>query len=216
MRVDYRRVWEQHTGLTIPPGWHIHHIDGDGNNHDPLNLNCVSPTMHWWAHYLHGDPVALYGKFIQGAAEAGRLGGRRAVESGQLASIQTRENQTKGRRNRDPEVVRNWAITFGLKNVENGVLARARAASPVLYNKAWASKAGQVGGKKNKGKRWITSLEAAEDRKVSEDEVVRLIASGMWRRGRSRGGWNTMAPHITSRIHSMGGKAAMKKRWGGK
>jgi hypothetical protein len=73
--VHYRQIWQQHTGLKIPRGWHIHHIDGNSHNHEPENLNCVSPTMHWWAHWLRGDPVAFKGKFIQGAAKASCLAG---------------------------------------------------------------------------------------------------------------------------------------------
>ncbi len=72
---SYRKIWREHTGLAIPPGWHIHHIDGDHSNNNPENLNCVSPTMHWWAHWLRGDILCLRGKFVQGAAEAGRRGG---------------------------------------------------------------------------------------------------------------------------------------------
>ncbi len=69
---SYRKIWRDHTGLTIPPGWHIHHIDGNHSNNDPENLNCLSPTMHWWAHWLRGDPVYRGGNLIFGAIEAGK------------------------------------------------------------------------------------------------------------------------------------------------
>ncbi len=185
-RSNYRKLWERHTGLKIPRGWHIHHIDGNSSNNGPENLRCVSPTMHWWAHYLRGDPVALYGKFIQGAAEAGRLGGRAAVESGQLASIQTKENQAKGHRNRDPNEHREWGYTLGYRNVENGVLARARELSPTLGNKEWGRKWAAINGRKNKDTRWVTNVNTGEDRKLRVSEANHL--SGEWRLGRTHGG----------------------------
>lgn len=68
----YREIWEQYNNNTIPEGWHIHHLDGDNTNNTPENLICVSAHVHWCIHLLQGDPVALKGKFIQGAAEAGK------------------------------------------------------------------------------------------------------------------------------------------------
>lgn len=75
MRVNYRKIWEQFSGKQIPEGYHIHHLDGDRNNNNPLNLVCLSPVEHWDLHYKQGDIRCLSGKFVQGAAEAGRKGG---------------------------------------------------------------------------------------------------------------------------------------------
>lgn len=72
MSVDYRTVWRAHTGLTIPEGWHVHHIDGDRENNDPVNLMCVSSYVHWCIHFLQGGIRKLNGSFIQGAVEAGK------------------------------------------------------------------------------------------------------------------------------------------------
>jgi hypothetical protein len=72
---DYRKLWGDTNKLKIPKGWHIHHIDGNHSNNDPTNLNCVSPTMHWWAHWLRGDPVKIGEHFIQAANKAARKGG---------------------------------------------------------------------------------------------------------------------------------------------
>lgn len=71
----YRKIWKDYYNQDIPKGWHIHHVDGNPKNNNPENLICVSPYVHWCIHFLQGDPIALNGKFIQGAAEAGRKGG---------------------------------------------------------------------------------------------------------------------------------------------
>lgn len=73
--MNYRKIWESHTGLKIPKGYHIHHIDGNHQNNDPSNLCCVSPDEHWQIHYDRGDIIAINGKFIQGASKAGKIGG---------------------------------------------------------------------------------------------------------------------------------------------
>jgi hypothetical protein len=144
--------------------------------------------MHWWAHYLRGDPVALNGKFVQGASEAGKLGGRWSVESGQLASIQTKENQEKGRRNRDPNERREWGCILGHKNVVNGVLARARELSPTVGNKEWGRKWAAVSGKQNKDTRWVTNVNTGQDRKLTVSEANNLPVDSEWRLGRAHGG----------------------------
>lgn len=41
----HRDVWEHERG-PIPDGWHIHHIDGNPENNDISNLECVSPKQH--------------------------------------------------------------------------------------------------------------------------------------------------------------------------
>lgn len=74
--VNYRKLWEIANSAVIPGGYHIHHKDGNRDNNSIENLICVSAEEHWRTHYEQGDPVALCGKFVQGAAEAGRKGGR--------------------------------------------------------------------------------------------------------------------------------------------
>ncbi len=141
--INYRRVWERHTGLKIPAGWHIHHIDGDSSNHNPENLNCVSPTMHWYAHYLRGDPVALRGKFIQGAAEAGRL-----------AEIK----------------------------------------------------------KPKRGRIWVICLETKMDKQVTKQKAEKLLSTGKWARGRTRGGFNTWDIGKARTVQLAGAKVSATKR----
>jgi len=76
--VNYRKFWEAANNTTIPKGYHIHHIDGNHNNNDINNLVCVSAEEHHNIHLVQGDIVALNGKFIQGASEAGKLGGTKS------------------------------------------------------------------------------------------------------------------------------------------
>lgn len=75
MRVNYRKIWEQFNNKQIPNGYHIHHLDGNKENNDPSNLVCLSPEEHWDIHHKQGDIRCLSGKFVQGASEAGRIGG---------------------------------------------------------------------------------------------------------------------------------------------
>lgn len=39
-------VWESHHGVPVPPGWHVHHADGDTLNNDPENLVALPPGEH--------------------------------------------------------------------------------------------------------------------------------------------------------------------------
>lgn len=41
----HRAVWEASNG-PIPPGWEVHHIDGDRNNNEISNLVCMRRTDH--------------------------------------------------------------------------------------------------------------------------------------------------------------------------
>lgn len=41
----HRAVWEHYRGA-IPPGHHIHHVDGNCQNNDISNLECLTPKEH--------------------------------------------------------------------------------------------------------------------------------------------------------------------------
>jgi hypothetical protein len=71
----YRKIYEQFYNVKIPKGFHIHHIDGNRQNNDPKNLIMVSPEEHYQIHLQQNDPVCRHGKFISGAAVAGKKGG---------------------------------------------------------------------------------------------------------------------------------------------
>lgn len=43
------KLWEETNGI-IPPGYHIHHKDGDYTNNDISNLECLPPGEHYLRH----------------------------------------------------------------------------------------------------------------------------------------------------------------------
>lgn len=45
----HRVIWKNHNG-PIPPGMHVHHIDGNPLNNDVSNLRCVSAEEHYIEH----------------------------------------------------------------------------------------------------------------------------------------------------------------------
>lgn len=59
MRINYRKIYEQHYG-PIPTEkdgrkYEIHHIDGNHSNNDPSNLIAVTFEEHYDIHYAQGD-----------------------------------------------------------------------------------------------------------------------------------------------------------------
>jgi len=61
---NYRRIYEQHHG-PIPKdesgrSYEIHHIDGDHENNDILNLKLVTIEEHYKIHYSQGDYMAAW------------------------------------------------------------------------------------------------------------------------------------------------------------
>lgn len=48
---EHRVVWEKFHGQKIPPGYAVHHIDGDGHNNDPSNLVLLSNGEHVALHH---------------------------------------------------------------------------------------------------------------------------------------------------------------------
>lgn len=97
MATNYRKIYENYHDVKIPRGMHIHHIDGNRENNNPLNLQMVTPEEHWNLHLTQGDIVALRGKFIQGASEAGKLGGPIGgrANKGKKHSKETKEKMSK-------------------------------------------------------------------------------------------------------------------------
>ena len=42
----HRLVYEVATGLPIPPGWHVHHVDGNVSHNCPINLQALPSAVH--------------------------------------------------------------------------------------------------------------------------------------------------------------------------
>ena len=50
---EHRRVWMEHFG-TIPPGWIVHHINGNTRDNRIKNLACMDQEMH---NRIHSHPA---------------------------------------------------------------------------------------------------------------------------------------------------------------
>ena len=48
--MDYRRLYENHYGITIPPEYDIHHIDFNHENNDINNLILLPKSLHQRIH----------------------------------------------------------------------------------------------------------------------------------------------------------------------
>ena len=62
VKIDYRKIWEEHNG-PIPldengVSYQIHHIDGNPQNNDISNLQCLSVEEHYKLHLEQGDIAA--------------------------------------------------------------------------------------------------------------------------------------------------------------
>ena len=53
----HRAVWAFHNG-PIPPGHHVHHVDGNTGNNDISNLECVPAAVHLREHMLTPERLA--------------------------------------------------------------------------------------------------------------------------------------------------------------
>ena len=58
--VDYRRIYKESTGCSIPKdengrSYEIHHVDGNRKNNNPENLMCISIKEHYDIHKSQGD-----------------------------------------------------------------------------------------------------------------------------------------------------------------
>ena len=53
----HRKIFVKNYG-PIPEGYDIHHIDGNHDNNDPVNLKAVSLQEHFDIHYSQGDYAA--------------------------------------------------------------------------------------------------------------------------------------------------------------
>lgn len=60
----YRKIYENHHG-PIPKDnegrtYEIHHIDGNHDNNDPVNLKCITIQEHYDIHFSQGDWMACW------------------------------------------------------------------------------------------------------------------------------------------------------------
>lgn len=81
---EYRKIYENYYRVKIPKGYHIHHIDGNAENNDPLNLECLSPEDHAQKH----EHMRNFVSAAKSASEkGGKTQGKINKESGHWDSI---------------------------------------------------------------------------------------------------------------------------------
>src|SRR6185369_6009002 len=107
IKKNYRKIYEDFHGIKIPPGMHIHHIDGNPDNNDPLNLQMVTPEEHAQIHMERGDPWFCYSKmkWIAGSGNTKGMKGKSHSEEtkkkitakalGRKISEETKEKMSK-------------------------------------------------------------------------------------------------------------------------
>lgn len=120
MAATPRQIYEAHYGFKVRRGFHIHHLDGNNKNNDPDNLFLCEPRIHWMIHFLQGDPVALNGKFIQGASDAGKKANAAMLARGSHSAQRGIAGfQQKGIAVRAGAVGRAKAVANGNNNFQN-------------------------------------------------------------------------------------------------
>jgi len=97
--MNYRKIWESHHGK-IPFDsegrvYDIHHIDGDRNNNEIINLICLSLEDHYKLHlqqYIDGGKIK---DLASARILSGRLGKKIEVLTGWSVSEETKEKIRK-------------------------------------------------------------------------------------------------------------------------
>lgn len=88
---DYRKIYERYYECSLLQGIDIHHIDGDHNNNDPLNLQAVLLEEHYSIHKEQKEYYAAYliGRRLKIKPEDWE---QMAKENGRKSAIQNRDN----------------------------------------------------------------------------------------------------------------------------
>lgn len=149
---SYRKIYEEHHGVKIPKGMHIHHIDGDRNNNDPLNLEMLTPDEHAQRHgYLNA--------WIMGQEKASKLG----VEK--LKTDEMREKMREAMKN-SPKHKEAMERRKQDKEWKAAQAQRALHATKVRTNEPW-----------NKGKKGVQVAWNKGLTKDTDERVAKYIAS---------------------------------------
>jgi len=113
-KVNYRKIYEQHYG-PIPQdenglSYDIHHIDGNRQNNDPLNLVALSVQDHYDIHYHQGD----FGACLLIAKQ------RLNKTKEELSELARTKNAAMFAKGDHPFQDKEWARARNKKMVENG------------------------------------------------------------------------------------------------
>lgn len=89
---DYRKVYQQHYKCSLLPGIDIHHIDGNHENNNPVNLQPVTLEEHYHIHKSQKEYYAAYliGRRMKIKPEDWE---QMARENGRKSAIQNRDNK---------------------------------------------------------------------------------------------------------------------------
>jgi len=84
----YRKLYEQHYGVKIPKGYHVHHKDFNHKNDDPLNLEALPPDVHAQRHgflnnFIMSQSTAAERATIRNAGNTYNLGKTHSKEQNQ-------------------------------------------------------------------------------------------------------------------------------------
>lgn len=123
MRVNYRKIYEEYTGVKIPKGYHIHHIDGNHNNNDPKNLEMLTPDEHAKKH-------GFLNNFIMAQATACE----KAIKVLQREDIREKMSIAMKNSNKHKEGIKNRNDDW-LKNVSNACRITAKNRTNDPWNK---------------------------------------------------------------------------------
>lgn len=148
---NYRKLYEQHHGIKIPKGFHIHHIDGNHSNNGIGNLEMLTADEHAKKH-------GFLSNFIMAQSTACE----RAIIS--LRKKEIREKMSVAMKNSDKhkQAIENRNDEW-LKNVSNACRITAKNRTNETWNK------GKIGlykttdetkkllSKQRTGRKWFTN-----------------------------------------------------------
>lgn len=62
--MNYRKLYERHYGIKIPPEYEIHHIDFNRNNNDIINLLLIPKQLHRQLHWVRNTSCVNLERFF--------------------------------------------------------------------------------------------------------------------------------------------------------
>jgi len=206
---DYRKIWEKING-PIPLDecgrrYEIHHIDGNRNNNDLSNLQCVSIEEHFKIHYDQGDWAAAF-----------RIAQRMTIDPEIKSKLMSKSNKKRLEEGSHPflqeefKKLQQRAMTSMINDNKHPfqnpeVIKKAIKVKQEKYNheelseqtrKGWenwkknnpgadrTTKGSKVGADKIRGTRWYHKLDGSQLRTTPDNP--RIVEEG-WLQGRFRG-----------------------------